>query len=239
MPTFITIAQQTPINTGRINLITSNERFQYINPFDGRDVPVRGERYLNDSTFRSGELKTLNSLYTTELKYRFDQIERTIQIKMENGKLLYLFEKDIEYCKIFIDDKTLLFVPGAVPNGRKLTILQVIYKSPTLQLYRDIRKFIFRVKSANIDGYSSEEVYDEIRKDYRYYLRKGETNNFTEVKIDVKSFVNVLPDKRSQIVKLFKAGKANDGLSVSKLAQIMAEIDKPVEDKKDEATKDN
>lgn len=239
MLTFITMAQQTPINTGRINLITSNERFQYINPFDGRDVPIRGERFLNDSVFRPGELKTLNNLYTTELTYRFDQIERTIQIKMENSKQFYLFEKDIEYCKILIDNKTLMFIPAAVPNGRKLTLLQVIYKSPTLQLYRDIRKFVFRVKSDNIDGYSSEEVYDDIRKDYRYYLRKGETNNFTEVKIDVKSFVNVLPDKRSQIVKLFKAGKANDGLSVSKLAQIMAEIDKPVEEKKEEATKDN
>lgn len=239
MLTFITMAQQTPINTGRINLITSNERFQYINPFDGRDVPIRGERFLNDSVFRPGELKTLNNLYTTELTYRFDQIERTIQIKMENSKQFYLFEKDIEYCKILIDNKTLMFIPTAVPNGRKLTLLQVIYKSPTLQLYRDIRKFVFRVKSDNIDGYSSEEVYDDIRKDYRYYLRKGETNNFTEVKIDVKSFVNVLPDKRSQIVKLFKAGKANDGLSVSKLAQIMAEIDKPVEEKKEAATKDN
>ena len=239
MPKCLASAQQSPINAGRINLITSNERFQYINPFDGRDIPVRGERFLNDSTFRDGELKTLNNLYTTELKYRFDQIERTIQVKMENGKLLYLFEKDIEYCKIFIEDKTLMFVPAAVANGRKLTLMQVIYKSPTIQLYRDVRKFVFRVKSANIDGYSSEEIYDDIRKDYRYYLRKGETNNFTEVKIDVKSFVNVLPDKRSQITKSFKAAKANDGLSVTKLAQIMAEIDKPIEEKKEETTKDN
>ena len=239
MPKCLASAQQSPINAGRINLITSNERFQYINPFDGRDIPVRGERFLNDSTFQDGELKTLNNLYTTELKYRFDQIERTIQVKMENGKLLYLFEKDIEYCKIFIDDKTLMFIPAAVANGRKLTLMQVIYKSPTIQLYRDVRKFVFRVKSANIDGYSSEEIYDDIRKDYRYYLRKGETNNFTEVKIDVKSFVNVLPDKRSQITKSFKAAKANDGLSVTKLAQIMAEIDKPVEEKKEETTKDN
>lgn len=232
-------AQQGAINAGRINLITSNERFQYINPFDGRDIPTRGERFLNDSTFRDGELKTLNNLYTTELKYRFDQLERTVQIKMENGKMLYLFEKDIEYCKIFIDDKVLMFVPAAVPNGRKLTLMQVIYKSPTIQLYRDVKKYVFRVKSANIDGYSSEEVYDDIRKDYRYFLRKGETNNFTEVKIDVKSFVNVLPDKRTQITKSFKAAKANDGLSVSKLAQIMAEIDKPVEEKTEEVKKDN
>lgn len=239
MSAFIAKAQQGAINAGRINLITSNERFQYINPFDGRDIPTRGERFLNDSTFRDGELKTLNNLYTTELKYRFDQLERTIQVKMENGKMLYLFEKDIEYCKIFIDDKTLMFVPASVPNGRKLTLMQVIYKSPTIQLYRDVKKYVFRVKSANIDGYSSEEVYDDIRKDYRYFLRKGETNNFTEVKIDTKSFVNVLPDKRTQIAKAFKAAKANDGLSVSKLAQIMAEVDKPVEEKTEEVKKDN
>ena len=59
----LALAQQSPINAGRINLITSNERFQYINPFDGRDIPVRGERFLNDSTFQDGELKTLIAGY--------------------------------------------------------------------------------------------------------------------------------------------------------------------------------
>ncbi len=213
--------------TGRLNLPSMDERFQYIYPYDGREKPLVGERYFYDSLYREGELKTTKRLYTTQLSYRFDQIERTVQIKMENDKEVYLYESDIEYLKLFIENKTVVFIPATVPNGRKLTMVQVIYKSPTMQLYRDTRKFIFRVKSENIDGYSSEKVYDEIRKDYRYYLRKGDKGAFKLVKINTKSFINMLPEKRVQILKLFKAGQSKDGLTVTKLADIMAQLDKP------------
>ena len=120
-------------------------------------------------------------------------------------------------------------MPVKVPNGRKLTMVQVIYKSPTMELYRDPRKYIFRVKSENIDGYSSEKVYDEIRKDYRYYFRKNNTGAFKEVKLTAKAFAAVLPQKRAQIVQLFRAGQTKGGLTISKLAEIMVELDKPVQ----------
>ena len=225
---FMATAQQTPMSAGRINLLTNEDRFQYINPFDARTVQLVGERYFFDSIYVTGELQTNKNLYTTELLYRFDQIERTIQVKLENGKQLYINEKDVVYCKLFIGGQTVEFVPVSVPNGRKLTLLQVIYKSPTMQLYRDIRKYIYRVKSENIDGYSSENIYDEVRKDYRYYFRKGEKGVFKAIKIDIKSFVAAIPEKRSQVVTLFKAGQKS-GLNVTKLAQIMAELDKKAE----------
>ncbi len=117
-------------------------------------------------------------------------------------------------------------MPAKVPNGRKITVLQVIYKSPNMQLYRDARKFIFRVKSNDIDGYSSEKVYDEVRKDYRYYLRVGDSGEFTEVKTTAKSFAQALPEKRSQIDILFRIAKKKEGLTVTKLSDIMAQLDK-------------
>ncbi len=225
---FMTFAQAPAAlaTSGRLTLPSMDERFQYIYPYDGREKPLVGERYFYDSLYREGELKTTKRLYTTQLSYRFDQIERTVQIKMENDKQVYLYERDIEYIKLFIENKTIVFVPVTVPNGRKLTMVQVIYKSPTMELYRDPRKYIFRVKSENIDGYSSEKVYDEIRKDYRYYFRKGEKGVFKEVKVDVKSFVNVLPEKRTQIIQLFRKGQTKGGLTVTKLGEIMAELDK-------------
>jgi hypothetical protein len=229
--TSLAMAQQptTKPNDGRINFITSTDRFQYINPFDDRLINVKGTRFFFDSIYHPGELQTAKSLYTTELQYRFDQIERMVQVKLENGKELFLNEKDVIYLKMVIGDKEVYFIPASVPNGRKSTLLQVIYKSPTMQLLRDSRKYMFRVKSENIDGYSSEEVYDEVRKDYRYFFNKGENLAFSEVKMDAKSFVKVMPEKKLQIIKLFKAGQTKEGLTITKLAAILKELDKKEE----------
>ena len=215
-----------PISTGKLNLASSDEAFRIVNAYDGRKIELVGEVYLNDTLYHDGELKTNRRLYTTELQYRFNQVERTVQVKTPAGKEMYLNEREIVYCKIMIDGKTVMLIPEKVPNGRKITVVQVLYKSPNMQLYRDVRKFIFRVKSNDIDGYSSEKVYDEVRKDYRYYLRIGDVGEFTEVKTTAKSFAQVLPEKRKQIDLLFKAGKKKEGLSVSKLVDIMTQLDK-------------
>ena len=220
-------AQPVRLTNGNVNLQSMNDRFQYINPYDGRMIEMEGERYFNDSVYRAGELQTLKYLYTTGLSFRFDQIERTVQVRFDSsGKQTFLYEKDIEYCTMFIDGKTVTFEPVPVPNGRKLTMVQQIYKSPTMQLYRDIRKFIFRVKNEYNDGYSSNEVRDEIRKDYRYFFRKGKSGPFKEVKIDAKSFIEIMPQKKTQINQLFRAGAKGAGMNVTKLAQIMTELDK-------------
>ena len=226
LPTGFVLAQgPDPISTGNLNLATSDEAFRIINPYDGRKVELIGEVYFNDTLYHEGELKTHRRLYTTEFQYRFNQVERTVQVKSADGKQLYLNEREIVYCKIMIEGKAVMLMPAKVPNGRKITVVQVLYQSPNMQLYRDARKFIFRVKSTNIDGYSSEKVYDEVRKDYRYYLRVGDTGDFTEVKTTAKSFAQVLPAKRSQIELLFKAGKKKEGLSVTKLTEIMKALD--------------
>ena len=223
--TLTTVAQFTRGDVARVNVLTNEDRFQFINPIDNRDVPIIGERFFYDSIFRPGELKTTKKLYTNELMYRFDQLERTVQIQMEDGKRLLLFEKDIEYCKLFIEKDTVLFIPILIPNERKLTVVQVIYQSPTLQLYRDVRKFLYRVKSANLDGYSSEKIYDDIRKDYHYYFRKDNESDFMEVKADAKSFVKVMPEKRTKVISLFRAAQKG-GMTLPELAKIMVELDK-------------
>ena len=227
--TCITMAQlpSTRTNDGSINLLTSDDRFQYINPFDGRSVAMRGTPYFLDSLYRPGELQTTRKLYTTELLYRFDQTQRMVQIKTENGKELWLNELDVVYFKLFFGEKSVYFISAAVPNSRKKTLLQVIYKSPTMQLLRDSRKYIYRVKSENLDGYSSELVYDEARKDYRYFFNEGEGRIFKEVKINAKSFSNLMPKNRAQITKLFKkAEQTKEGLTITKLAEILKELDK-------------
>lgn len=223
--TLTTDAQQIVSPVRNMNALSTNDRFQYIPPYDIRDIQLVGERYFFDSLYHQGELKTVNQTYTTEMMYRFDQIEGTIQIKLQDGKEMLVNENDLVFCKLFIEKETVVFKTVSVPNGKKKSVVQVIYESPTLQLYRDSRKYISRAKSASIDGYGSESTYDEVRKKYRYFLRKGK-GPFTEVKIEAKSFINVIPEKRSQITQLFRAGQSKGGLTVTKLTQIMTELDK-------------
>ncbi|MBL7817925.1 MAG: hypothetical protein JNL70_23150 [Saprospiraceae bacterium] len=224
--TFAQSPQTLRLTNGYTNMPTTNDRFQYINPMDLRNIELEGERYFYDSLYRPGELKTKTNFFANELTYRFDQIERTVQVKLDNGKQMFLTESNIDYFKLFIDDKLVTFEPQSVPNGRKLTMLQIIYKSPTLQLYRDVRKYIFRVKSDNNDGYGSNQVYDEIRKDYRYFFRKGDKGAFKELKIDAKSMIAAMPSKKAQINQFFRLNQSKGGMNVTKLAQLMAELDK-------------
>lgn len=225
---FSSTAQQIVNPVRNMSSLSTSDRFQYIDPYDIRNISLVGERYFFDSLYHPGEMKTKNQLYTTELMYRFDQLEGTLQVKLADGKQMLVAESDLVYCKLFIEKDTILFKPSSVPNGKKRTVIQVIYDSPTMQLYRDSRKYISRVKSTSIDGYGSSDTYDEIRKNYRYFFRKNQKGPFIEVKADSKSFINLMPEKRSQITQLFRAGQSKGGLNISKLTQIMTELDKPV-----------
>jgi hypothetical protein len=226
--TIIALAQgPDPISTGKLSLASSDEAFRFVNPYDGRFKEMIGQPFYYDSLYHEGELKTNKGVYTAPTKFRFDQVQRAIQAKLADGKELLISEKDMVYCKIIIEDKPSVFVAAHLPNGRKLTVVQAIYHSSRMQLLRDTRKYMYRVKSDNLDGYSSEKVYDEVRKDYRYYLRKGDTGDFKEVKLTAKSFGQVL-DKHSELTQLFKAGTKKGGLTVSKLNEIMTAVDKEV-----------
>jgi hypothetical protein len=212
---------------GNTTLPSSSERFRYINPFDGRDIPTKGERYFYDSTYRAGEMWTTDGkYYKNGLLFRFDQIERTLQVRYENGRETYLQEATVSKFEYEIEGQKVTFVNRKLPHNHLSSLLQVIYYSPNLQLLRDSRKFIYRVKSDFIDGYSSEAAYDEVRKDYRYYI--GIKNNpLVKVTIDEKSFAKALPNQKIQIAKLFKEAKKKGALNITKVAGIMAELDKP------------
>lgn len=181
------------------------------------DISLIENRFFNDSIFRQGELRTRKGLYTTQLGYRFDQVAKMLQVKMEDGKQIYLETKDILYCKLYFEDHTAVFMPVTLPKQKKLTLVQVVYKTPTLQLYRDIQKKAYQPECRNCPY--------ETANDYHYYFRKSNNAPLTEVDIDEKSFIKVLPEKKNRITSLFK-GKAKEDLTVSKVVHIMGELDK-------------
>jgi hypothetical protein len=176
---------------------------------DARIEELFNKRFFNDSLFRQGELRTRKALFTTELGYRFDQVEQTIEVKTTTGKQLYLEPKDVLYCKLFFEDHTVVFMPVPLPKKKNLTLVQVVYKTPSLQLYRDIRKKI---------------INSEPEKDYRYYIRKDNKESLKEVEINEKSLVNILPHKRSRITKFFK-GKKKEDMTLSQVVHLMGELD--------------
>ena len=228
---FLSLVQQltgqtiaTKQNDGRMNTLDATDRFQYIFPYDGRSIELRGSRYLVDTLYHQGELQTTNKLYTTELLYRYDQTQRMVQVKTESGKELWLNEDDVVSFKLFFGNDVIRFTSTTVPNGRKKTLMQVIYQSPTMHLLRDSYKFIFRVKGDET-GYTTRQPYNEVRNDYRYFFNNDPNVSFQEIKINKKSFIKLMPTKKVQITNLFKANKSKGELTISKLSEILKALD--------------
>jgi hypothetical protein len=189
------------------------------------------ERFFGGSEFREGELRTRKGLFTTDLSYRFDQLEGTIEVKKQDGTTLLLNEKDILYCKIFYGKTMHTFMPVALPKEKKLTLLHVIYKTPTLQLYRHIHKVIqpYHQSSQYGNPISTGEITTELRNNYRYYIRKGDKDLLQEVNINAKSFIKALPEKEKIITRLFKESKVRGNLTVSAICKMMGKLDKKVQ----------
>lgn len=210
----VTSLDNTPVNNKLRKNIESGSLY------DINDINFSSSeaRFFKDSVFRLGELRTRKGLFTTELVYRFDQFEQTIEVKMESGKQMLLNTKDILYCKVFYDHDTAVFMPVVVPATKKLTLVHVVYKTPTLQLYRGLEKrYVLKA-----DPYTLTREVETVN-DYRYYIRKNNKDALIEVKINPNSLSEVMPEKRNRIVSLFK-GK--EDLTVSKVVHIMGELDK-------------
>jgi hypothetical protein len=187
------------------------------------------DRYFGDSEFRQGELRTRKGLFTTELSYRFDQLASTVEVLKQDGTTMYLYEKDILYCKIYYGKDVHTFMPVTLPNDNKLTLLQVIYKTPTLQLYRHIRKMVKTPLYQYANPLRNTELTVELKNDYRYYIRKSDKDPLKEVAITAKSFAKALPEKEKTIVRLFKEAKKRDDLKVSDICKMMGKLDKKAE----------
>ena len=192
----------------------------------GKESPWMGERFFKDTAFHQGELRTRKGLFTNELGYRYDQIEGAMEVKLENGKRMYLYDKDILYCKLFFDKHTAVFMPVVLPNDNQTTLVEVIYKTPTLQLYRNLHK----INTVGASYTGQTDVVDKAKDDYHYYFRKGDKEVVKEISITAKSFINMLPNKRHYILELFKAEEGKGKLSLAKLSEMMKKLDEKEEE---------
>jgi hypothetical protein len=212
-------------NNGGVNNASNLSRHPRLN-FSDRNSPWIGSRYYRDTAFHQGELRTRKGLLSNESSYRYDQIVGAIEVKLEDDKTMYLYDKDVLYCKLFFDKHTTVFVPMVLPNEQQPTLIEVVYKTPTLQLYRNLQKA--NNPSAVYTG--SPDLVDKSKNDYQFYFRTGDKQPVKEVSITSKSFINLLPNKKHYIIELFKAQEGKGKLTLAKLSEMMKKLDEKEEE---------
>ena len=219
-----TFYESTFGNMGRIYNITN---------YDILPTETKGSRYFNDETYVKGELKTPDSLYQKDLLFRYDQIDRTLQIKLPNGKEGVLDPRNIVYFKLFIEDKTFLFERTLVSYKREQDILQVIYSSPTMRLLRDARKKKRKVTDTDLYTSAPKAHYLVYENDYRYYLVFGDMVKMNAVTITKLSFANLFPHKATYVNQLFNREEFRTDLTVTKLKELIGLLDQELQRKAD------
>jgi hypothetical protein len=214
-------AQSNLIGLGKSNVVQT---------FDERYEGIRGNRYFADDKFHTGELWMTNGHYTNEVMYRFDQVACSVQIRYPDGKEILLDANNIIVFHLNIDDKKIIFSRAKLPRSNVYALMQVIYYSPTLQLYRHSKKKLIRVNDTG--AYSKGEVYDELENDYQYYMRyEKEDADLQEVKVSKKSLSKAMPSKAAKIERLFNSAQFKGDLTISKAAELMKRLDDPSEPK--------
>jgi hypothetical protein len=191
--------------------------------FNDRYDGIEGNFYFYDTLYHEGELwLTNNRHYTNEYKYKFDQIEGTVQILYANGKELLLDVNQVLSFAMFIDDKTVNFVKMPLANSDSKRLFQVIYWSSNIKFLRDIKKKVVRTKLQA--SFSNSKIVDEIKNDYHYYISKKD-ELLVEIKLNKKGIIKALPEKEKEIERLFKTKTYKNDLTVSKLAELMQKLD--------------
>ena len=209
------------------NLTQLSKNLGVIQTFDDRYDGVKGNRFFYDDAFHDGEIWMSNDdHFKSELKYRFDQILGTVEVKYSDGKQVVLKSDDISTFNLQIGAKKIIFARFKMPEkNEKHKLLQVIYLSPTLVFLRDSKKTLRRVNDTG--AYSRGKVYDEIEEDYHYFLSK-DRSVLIEVKPTRKSFIKALPDREKKIEKLFNMPKYKKELTISLIAELLKELDSDI-----------
>ncbi len=208
-------------------------RVYNVSNYDILTTESKGSRYFNDENYVKGELKTPDTLYQNDLLFRYDQIDRALQIKLSNGKEFLLDPQHIVYFKLFIEDKTFLFERTQLSYKREHDILQVIYSSPTMRLLRDTRKKKRKVTDTDLYTSAPKAHYIVYENDYRYFLLFGDMAKFTPLSISKTSFSLVIPSKAAFINRLFNMKEFRTDLTVTKLKELIRLLDEEMQRKGD------
>ena len=221
------IAAQTPNSTelhAQFDQIGKSQRPATVPVFDTRYEGVKGSRFSIE-TYNLGEIwLTDGRHFTTELKYRFDELENSVQVQYIDGKELLLFNNYVLKCQIFKNDTIITYRKAAIEGEKELhKLYQVLYEGENYSLLKLPTRKVVRVdeKSALTIG----RLYDQITPIFHYYF-KTSSSIFKEIKLKKKDLLKFLPTKKAALESLFKTPQYEGDLDEPKLVEIFQKIDK-------------
>ena len=219
---------QTPTNVAVVqNQINSVRAINYKSfdfpTFNLKDNEIRGSRYLNDEYTEGALWLTKNRQYREGYFFKFDEVENSVQVKHKDGRELLLDKEEVVICQLFINGKTVSYIPINMPNElNKIGIFQVLFIGETYQLLKLPNKRLRKnVKSMGVGGGFD---YDQYVSEHRYFVKKKE-GEMIEFKPNKKDIIKAFDEKKAALENVFKDSAYKKGLSDAQLAQIVKMID--------------
>jgi hypothetical protein len=213
-----TALQQTDLN----NLTPSTT----INTWDYTGDDLIGTRYLTDN-YLEGELwTTKNTHYTTEMTYRFDEVDNAVQVKYrDSGKEVQLLNENVAALQLNINDKKISF----------LRIPEVDKENPhnlyQLIVFKEKLKVVKFAKKKLVVSNNEDQVFDPVKKtseykeDYHYYLKMGD-KEYVEFKLSKKGLLKAFPRHTTKIEEILKLPKYNKKITDAIMIDVIDSIQK-------------
>jgi hypothetical protein len=192
--------------------------------FDTRYEGVLGSRFTIE-TYNTGEIwLTDGHHYTTQLNYRFDEIENCVQIKYPEGKEILLFNNYVQKCHILNKDTTVIYQKAQIEGEKDPhKLYQVLFEGKNFTLLKFPHRKVLRIdeKTALTIG----RLYDQITPLYYYYF-KTDGKFFKEIKLKKKDLLKNFPTQKVVLEHLFKTPQYEDAFGESELIKTFQILDK-------------
>jgi hypothetical protein len=213
-----TALQQTDLN----NLTPSTT----INTWDYTGDDLIGTRYLTDN-YLEGELWTTNKThYTTELTYRFDEVDNAVQIKFkDSGKEVVLFNEKVAALQLNINNKKISFLRiPEVDKENPNSLYQLIVFNEKYKVVKFAKKRL--VVSSNEDRvFEPAKNTTEYKEDYHYYVKLGD-KEYAEFKLSKKGLLKAFPRYTAKIEEILKLPKYNKKITDAIMIDVIDSIQK-------------
>lgn len=190
--------------------------------YEPSELDIKGSRFYHKD-YTDGELWFVNGEYIgKEYQYRFDEQQKTVQVKDKNGEETLVDPTKINGCRLKIDGKSVLYFRASLPvDINKKHLFQLLYNSDKYNVIKlPSKKLIPKTKMFHND----EQQYEYINE-HRYFIKKGD-GEFQEFKLKKKEIIKVFPEKKRILEKLFETKPYDERLSESLLAQLLVQLEK-------------
>ena len=217
----VILSAQTPNNAelhAQFDQIGKAQRPSTVPNFDTRYEGVLGSRFTIE-VYNKGEIwLTDGRHYTTELQYRFDEIENSVQVKYPEGKELLLFNNYVLKCHISQKDTTIIYLKALIEGEKDVhKLYQVLYDGKKYTLLKLPTRKIIHIdeKTALTIG----RLYDQITPVFHYYF-KTDDKIFKEIKRGKKDILKAFSSKKMVLENLFKTPQYEGDLDDKKLVAL-------------------